>query len=90
MAGNVGTQSLAVAIRVLINNDLSAKTKLSLILKECRIGIINGAILGVLSFVAIGGYLCLTGSEVFFAFSVSGCLELQWYWQWQFQLLPVQ
>lgn len=76
MAGNVGTQSLAVAIRVLVENKLSAKIKLSLILKECRIGIINGAILGVLSFVAIGGYLYLTGSEVFFAFSVSGCLGI--------------
>ena len=74
MAGNVGTQSLAVAIRVLIDNELSAQKKFSLILKECRIGIINGGILGVLSFVAVGGYLCLKGNDAFFAFSVSGCL----------------
>ena len=74
MAGNVGTQSLAVAIRVLMDNELSAQKKFSLILKECRIGIINGGILGVLSFVSVGGYLCLKGNDAFFAFSVSGCL----------------
>lgn len=74
MAGNVGTQSLAVAIRVLMDEKISAKKKLTLIFKECRIGMINGAILGILSFIAIGGYLCLTGNEPSFAFSVSGCL----------------
>ncbi len=74
MAGNVGTQSLAVAIRVLMDEKTSAKKKLTLIFKECRIGMINGAILGILSFIAIGGYLCLTGNEPGFAFSVSGCL----------------
>lgn len=74
MAGNVGTQSLAVAIRVLTDDNISGKRKLSLILKECRIGIINGGILGILSFGAIGGYLCITGNPADFAFSVSGCL----------------
>lgn len=74
MAGNVGTQSLAVAIRVLMDTELSARKKISLILKECRIGILNGGILGILSFIAVGGYLCLKGNDVFFAFSVSGCL----------------
>ncbi len=74
MAGNVGTQSLAVAIRVLIDSEISAKEKFFLVMKEFRIGMINGAILGILSFVAIGGYLCLTGNDAAFAFSVSGCL----------------
>ena len=74
MAGNVGTQSLAVAIRVLMDTELSARKKISLIIKECRIGILNGGILGILSFIAVGGYLCLKGNDVFFAFSVSGCL----------------
>ena len=74
MAGNVGTQSLAVAIRVLMDTELSARKKISLILKECRIGVLNGGILGILSFIAVGGYLCLKGNDVFFAFSVSGCL----------------
>ncbi len=74
MAGNIGTQSLAVAIRVLIDDSIEGRKKASLIWKECRIGLINGAILGALSFVAIGGYLCITGNTPFFAFSISGCL----------------
>lgn len=76
MAGNVGTQSLAVAIRVLTDDDISSDKKIFLILKECRVGLINGVILGILSFFAIGGYLCLTGNETSFAFSVSGCLGI--------------
>ena len=74
MAGNVGTQSLAVAIRVLMDKDVSMKKKLALILKECNVGFINGAILGVMSFIAIGGYLCIAGNKAQFAFSVSMCL----------------
>lgn len=74
MAGNVGTQSLAVAIRVLMDKQLSGKQKVSLILKESRIGLTNGFILGILSFVVIGGYLVLKGNAVSFAFAVSGCL----------------
>ncbi len=76
MAGNVGTQSLAVAIRVLMDNGIHRKMKASLILKECRVGLINGVILGGISFVAIGGYLCLTEGNPFFAFSISGCLAI--------------
>lgn len=74
MAGNVGTQSLAVAIRVLTDDSVSLSKKLKLIVKECNIGLINGAILGVMSFVAIGLYLWATGNNVLFAFSVSLCL----------------
>ena len=76
MAGNVGTQSLAVAIRVLTDDSVSFREKLRLILKECNIGLINGAILGVMSFLAIGLYLFLSGNEVLFAFSVSLCLGI--------------
>jgi len=36
MAGNVGTQSLAVTIRVLMDEDISAKQKLEFVLKEMR------------------------------------------------------
>ncbi len=38
MAGNVGTQSLAVTIRVLMDESLTGKQKLELVLKEMRIG----------------------------------------------------
>ena len=59
MAGNVGTQSLAVTIRVLMDEQVSKKQKLYLISKEARVGLCNGLILGVLSFLFIGLYLYL-------------------------------
>lgn len=74
MAGNVGTQSLAVAIRVLMDSRVGLREKAALVWKEARIGLLNGGILGVLSFAAIGGYLVLTGSAAPLAFAVSGCL----------------
>ena len=76
MAGNVGTQSLAVAIRVLVDGQLTGRQKAFLVFKEARVGIFNGLIMGILSFAAIGGYLCLTGNAPAFAFAVSGCLGL--------------
>lgn len=74
MAGNVGTQSLAVAIRVLMDSQLERGEKAKLVWKEGRIGLVNGAILGLLSFFAIGGYLRLKGNPLLFSFCVSGCL----------------
>lgn len=76
MAGNVGTQSLAVAIRVLMDPQIARKNKTTLVWKEARIGFLNGAILGILSFVSIGGYLWLKGNALFFSFAVSGCLGI--------------
>ena len=74
MAGNVGTQSLAVTIRVLMDEHLSGKQKLFLISKEARVGLLNGLILGVLSFAFIGLYLfLLKGQSVLMAFSISAC-----------------
>lgn len=74
MAGNVGTQSLAVTIRVLMDEEVSPRQKLALIGKEARIGLVNGMILGGLSFLAIGLYLMvMKGHPAFFAFSVSFC-----------------
>ena len=57
MAGNVGTQSLAVTIRVLMDENLSGKQQRGLVFKEMRVGFINGAILGSLSFVLVGAYI---------------------------------
>ena len=74
MAGNVGTQSLAVTIRVLMDEQLSGKQKLFLIWKEARIGLLNGVILGVLSFTLIGLYLILFKAQPpVAAFSMSFC-----------------
>ena len=75
MAGNVGTQSLAVTIRVLMDEKLTRRQKWTLIWKECRIGLVNGLILGVLSFAAVGLYLfALKGNTAVSAFGVSGCI----------------
>lgn len=75
MAGNVGTQSLAVTIRVLVDENLQGKQKAALIWKESRVGLINGLILGVASFVLIGAYIFFMKGEAFsFAFAVSACI----------------
>lgn len=50
MAGNVGTQSLAVTIRVLMDENLTARQKFGLVAKEMRIGFANGLLLGAASF----------------------------------------
>lgn len=77
MAGNVGTQSLAVTIRVLMDESLTGRQKLGLVVKEVRVGTCNGVILGILSFGAIGGYIWLfKGKTLAFAFAVSGCIGL--------------
>lgn len=74
MAGNVGTQSLAVTIRVLMDERLSARDKLRLVGKEARVGLVNGLILGVMSFLLVGLYLvALKGQPAAGAFSVSLC-----------------
>ncbi|MBQ9112775.1 MAG: magnesium transporter [Clostridia bacterium] len=74
MAGNVGTQSLAVTIRSLTDENLSGKQKLYLIFKEARVGLCNGLILGALSFCLIGLYLfLLKGEPATLAFAVSMC-----------------
>ena len=57
MAGNVGTQSLAVTIRVLMDENISAKQKLEFVLKEMRIGFANGLLLGSMAFVLLGIYI---------------------------------
>lgn len=49
MAGNVGTQSLAVTIRALSDEDKEKHIYLRTIFKEVRVGLLNGLILGVLS-----------------------------------------
>ncbi len=77
MAGNVGTQSLAVTIRVLMDENLSAKDKLHLIGKEMKVGSCNGALLGVMALVFLGVYVVLfKGYSIASAFLISGCVGL--------------
>ena len=75
MAGNVGTQSLAVTIRVLMDEDVTVRQKWGLILKEVRVGFANGLLLGAASFLFIGLYVhFFKGYPWGFAFAVSFCV----------------
>ncbi len=77
MAGNVGTQSLAVTIRVLVDEELERGQRLKLVLKELRIGFVNGLLLGSLAFALIGLYIYLVKSRSpMFSFAISGCIGL--------------
>ncbi len=57
MAGNVGTQSLAVTIRVLMDENLTVAKKLKLVVKEMKTGFLNGVCLAVMSFLFLGLYI---------------------------------
>lgn len=77
MAGNVGTQSLAVTIRVLTDSQLSFRQKLHLVSKEMRVGLLNGLLIGVLSFAAVGLYIFLfKGKDLMYSFAMSGCIGI--------------
>ena len=77
MAGNVGTQSLAVTIRVLTDENLSFQQKCRLVYKEMRVGFCNGVLLGLISFIMVGLYIMLFKQKAaVFAFSISGCIGL--------------
>ena len=73
MAGNVGTQSLAVTVRVLMDSQLRGRQKIALVAKEAKVGLCNGLLLGVISFGLIGLYLMAKGETAQMAFSVSVC-----------------
>ena len=75
MAGNVGTQSLAVTIRVLVDENLTSKQKAHLVGKEMKVGFLNGMLLGVLAFIFIGLYVWIfKKNAVWSAFAISGCV----------------
>ena len=75
MAGNVGTQSLAVTIRVLMDENISGREKLLFVGKEMRVGAVNGLLLGGLSFVFVGGYLSLAkGYALADALRIAACV----------------
>ena len=76
MAGNVGTQSLAVTVRALGSEEiLSAKEQFAIILKEMRVALLNGFLLGAVSFLIVGAYLwAFGGYGIGFALSAAGCV----------------
>ena len=75
MAGNVGTQSLAVTIRVLMDDNLTTAQKLGLVAKEMKVGLANGLFLGAIAFAFIGLYIFLIKhNPIGMAFLISGCV----------------
>ena len=77
MSGNVGTQSLAVTIRVLMDEDLTFKQQAEFVFKEIRIGFCNGMIIGGISFVVTGLYIWLVKGQILStAFAMSGCIGI--------------
>lgn len=75
MAGNVGTQSLAVTIRVLMDEQLTTGKKLKLLFKEVRIGLFNGVILALMALAFLGAYIHLFKGYLWGeAFLIAGCV----------------
>ena len=72
MSGNSGTQSLAVTIRVLNDEGLTAKERAKLVWKELKVGSLNGLIIGLLSFVFIGLYVQYFETSFVSTFNTSG------------------
>lgn len=64
MAGNTGTQSLAVTIRMISDEKTKTKDLFKLCLKELRIGFLNGLVLSVLAFVFVFCFLFITKQAV--------------------------
>ena len=77
MAGNVGTQSLAVTIRVLVDENLTTSKKLHLLWKEMRVGLLNGALLAVMALGFLGCYIHFFKAYAWGeAFLLSGCVGI--------------
>ena len=77
MAGNVGTPSLAVTIRVLVDENLTTSKKLHLLFKEMRVGLVNGALLAVMALGFLGVYIHFFKAYAWGqAFLLSGCVGI--------------
>lgn len=77
MAGNVGTQSLAVTIRVLMDENLKTGQKIMLVCKEMRVGLCNGLFVGSIAFLFVGLYVAVMKHNTWsYAFMISGCVGI--------------
>ncbi len=84
MGGNVGTQSLAVTIRAISDEEISKKEVRRLVFKEIRIAFFNGILIGIMSFVVVSAYLMIThtvidpsiGYNIFDIFKTSGVVSI--------------
>ncbi len=75
MAGNVGTQSLAVTIRVLMDENITGVEKFKFVFKEVRVGFTNGALLGLSACGLVALYLHFFKDCTWsYGFSVAACV----------------
>lgn len=64
MAGNTGTQSLAVTVRGLNNSEFDTNTDIRKhLVREVGTGLLNGLIIGIILFFVTWGFLLLTHNE---------------------------
>lgn len=63
MAGNVGTQSLAVTIRNLTDEEMKKKVRKNVI-KEFKIGFLNGLIISIIAFLFVLAFLAIRHQEI--------------------------
>ncbi len=70
MAGNAGTQSLAVTIRALSDEEITPKKKAFFIFREVRVGLSNGILLGIISGLICFLYLYVTKIPVHGDFNI--------------------
>ena len=76
MAGNVGTQSLAVTVRAIgTSEEFRIRKQLGTVFRETRVALLNGVVLGLISFLIVGVYLGAFGDYGFgFTLAVAGCV----------------
>ncbi len=72
MSGNSGTQSLAVTIRLINDEDLTIKDKFKFVFKEIRVAALNGLIIGLIAFLFIGLYIQFIEKSFVQDFNISG------------------
>jgi magnesium transporter len=62
---------------VLMDENLEAMQKVKFVLKEVRVGMSNGLLLGILAFVFIGIYVAVFKHNPWsYAFTISGCVGI--------------
>ncbi|QMS85600.1 magnesium transporter [Candidatus Xianfuyuplasma coldseepsis] len=75
MAGNTGTQALAVTVRGLNNNEFDSKNEIGRhLLRELGTGLLNGVIIGVILFAVTYGFLAISQNAN--AFSITQAVSL--------------
>lgn len=64
MGGNVGTQSLAVTIRAISDDEISRKDVARLVFKEIRIAFFNGLLISIVAFIVVTLYLVVSKTVI--------------------------